>query len=332
MDPIEDISPDFTKEVWNQQNIALVNHLLVQLNLDVDDTLAAARVVLVNVELVDESDPSTNDTTKDEMEKEARISETGRKALTVIGLIIAFLVAMGIGVWCISPFDGYDEGDNDGSHFGKPRESFSQAATDEIQVDHDEIQSVTSSLTGAPREDDLEDRSMMDDPIYLREFVPESRTTQCDNRIPSQDYDDDDDQDSFYSNVPPYFYKTAGAHIASPSLSSMEPSVYSVWKDPERKQHYESLRYPTNSNSIDNDETEERIIQITTTNRRNDESTITSNSMFLTEESTTGGGSVSLSAAPSRARTTPLPPASLSLSESLRLRIASHLAEELLHE
>lgn len=341
VDPIDDnISVDsIQEEVWKQQSIALANHLLIQLNFDADAILATARVILVNLEFVDESDPSNTQSANDD-DEDAHVSEAGRKALTVIGLIVAFLLAMGIGIWCISPFDGYDDdADENGSYFGKPpRESFSQASTDEIVVDHDEIQSVTSSLTGAPREDDVED-SMMDDHIYLSEFVPEF-TKHHDSRLPL--HAEEDDQDSFYSNVQPYFYKPSGADISSPSLSSIEPSICSVWKDPERKQQYESLRQFTNhsNRNDDDDDEEERIIRVSTTNPRhtNDESTITSTSMFIKEEST-AGGSISLPAAPSRstnARTTPPlsppPPTSISLSESLRLRIASHLAEELFHE
>jgi hypothetical protein len=332
MDPVEDIRIDASEEIWKQQSIALANHLLVQLYLDEDAVLATARVTVLNMDVPNDSVQSDKTDTSDERQNEneqtkgaPQISETGRKALTVIGLMVAFIVAVLIGIWCISPFDG----DDDDSYFSKPRESFSQAATDEIRVDHDDIQSVASSLTGTPR--DIEG-SMDDDNIYLMEFMPEGVATTELPKVPFHNNsvlskDDDADQDSFYSNVQPYIYETTDHDLSIP-LSS-EPSIYSIWKDPQRKELYESVRrhihYPH-----DKDEFLQGIVD-----RRKDESTMATDSFLIMEESTTGD--VSLPTAPSLSsqrngtptqRTTTSPPSSISLSESLRQRIASHLAEE----
>ncbi|GAX13811.1 hypothetical protein FisN_30Lh107 [Fistulifera solaris] len=329
-DPVEDIRIDASEEIQKQQSIALANHLLVQLHLDEDEVLATARVTVLNQDIPNGSVQSNNTYTydekpqEDEQTKEApQISETGRKAFTIIGLIIAFIVAVLIGIWCISPFNG----DDDDSYFGKPRESFSQASTDEIRVDHDDNQSVASSLTGTPR--DVECSMMHDDNIYLTEFMPERVATTKLPKVPfSSDSlpskDDDDDQDSFYSNLQPYFYKTADHDLSIP-LSS-EPSIYSIWKDLERKKRYESVRRHIH-NPHDNEEVPQRL-----EDRRMDESTIATDSFLMMEESTTGD--VSLPAAPSLSslrtptQITSSPASSISLSESLRQRIASHFAEE----
>lgn len=300
IDPVDDIRLDPQTQVWKQQSIALVDRMIIQLRLDEDPILVTGKVTLMNVVLL--SDESAAPVINDHLQQVQRISDKGRKALIVISLIVAFVVAVGIGVWCFSPVEGYEDDD---SRFGsKPRESFSQAATDEIVVDHDDAPSVCSSLTGTPRED-CEPSSNNNDSIYLMEFVNEPIMQRATPRM-EHDSAFNDDQDSFYSEPQPYFYKRrVPDRIAAPV--SKEPSVYSILQDPQRRKQYAS--------------------SCTEISRDKSNSTIATSSILMDE-------STSLPAASSIDHSVftiihSTIPQSIALSESmsLRQRIASHLAE-----